>query len=245
MNYDSFRDHTLLVMGDTHSLEKTFDVLHKIEQRGGFPDLPFVLVLLGDCGAICRPKETVSMYCAHISDVLNKVGGKLLMIRGNHDNPWFFGGEFTPTPMATENAVFFIKDHTVLNIDYKRVVFVGGSYSMDYDIRTPGYSYFTDELPVPPPPHTTNADIVLAHQLPGSMAPLIVRDIETARGLTYAPPAELQTMIDTSNATMQLVLETYQPKKWYCGHYHHRANYTQGECVFRVLAPEEILLTTP
>lgn len=56
----------------------------------------------------------------------------LYVVRGNHDNPGFFNGEFE---LPNFGNVHLVPDYTVIEIEGKNVLFVGGATSIDRSIR--------------------------------------------------------------------------------------------------------------
>jgi hypothetical protein len=164
----------------------------------------------------------------------------MLMLRGNHDNPWFFTSSFIEAH-CKETDVTTVPDHTSLPIAGMQVALVGGSYSMNWRDLTPNFDYFTDELPVFPPSEATKVDLVLSHQLPSSVSSILITKLATERGpCDFLPDPILSERMYRSNSCMQTCLETYQPLSWFCGHYHCSYNYSTPTTSFSVLDRSEL-----
>lgn len=69
-----------------------------------------------------------------IDGLLDSEPGNHRMIRGNHDDP-----------AECLKSNHFIKDGTIEEIDGKKVMYIGGAYSIDQAWRTPGLDWWADE----------------------------------------------------------------------------------------------------
>jgi len=97
------------------------------------------IIQVGDFGIGFKPKQE-----NHELKILNKKlkskNHKLLIIRGNHDNPEYFDGNHD-----YEN-ISFLPDYTVMNINGYNHLFVGGAVSIDRRLRQEGLSYWENEI---------------------------------------------------------------------------------------------------
>lgn len=122
-------------------------------------------------------------------------------IRGNHD-----------CPSLAKKQPTFIKDGSV----YNNVFCVGGAWSIDKNMRTPGIDWWKDEeLSYEEFGHVIDAysiikpDIVCTHDCPSSASyEMFVKK--------YNKP-NYKTL--TGNA-LQIMFEIHQPKFWVFGHWH-------------------------
>ena len=65
------------------------------------------------------------------------------IVRGNHDNPSFW---LSPTHNLSSKNVHLVPDNTVLNIEGKNVLFLGGSVSVDRVDRIMDHNWWRDEV---------------------------------------------------------------------------------------------------
>ncbi len=88
------------------------------------------IIHVGDFGVgfLCETKELD--YLGHLNKFLRLKGITLYVFRGNHDNPNYFNGEFFDGEKALTN-IKFCPDYTVLELEGKRILGVGGATSID------------------------------------------------------------------------------------------------------------------
>ena len=101
--------------------------------------------------------------------------------------------------------IYYMKRTKILNINNLNIMFIGGAESIDGNMRTLGYDYFLEEsisqkdfINLP----DTKIDIIISHTCP--MEVNIKRYNEK----------------QSSRIALSYILEMYQPKLWYFGHYH-------------------------
>lgn len=182
-----------------------------------------IMIILGDAG--------INFYGGwrdqHKKEYLSKLPITFLCIHGNHEQ--------RPATIATYTEkewrggcvyaeeqypdLLFAKDGEVYDLNGKRVIAIGGAFSIDWMMRIPGRSWWPDEHPseeikarVEEQLQRFNwkMDIVLSHTVPLSYEPVEV----------FIPGID-QTKIDKSTEQWLDAIErrlTYE--KWYAGHYH-------------------------
>jgi Icc-related predicted phosphoesterase len=126
------------------------------------------------------------------------VASNARFIRGNHDNP-----------NVCKKHSQWIADGTIEG----DVMFVGGAWSIDWEYRTEGYSYWKDEelshsefYDVMDKYETNRPRIMVTHDCPEQLLPYLVSHhsvFTTRTGQAFAN-----------------MFERYQPKLWVFGHHH-------------------------
>ncbi len=105
--------------------------------------------------------------------------------------------------------VFYMKRGSVLTLeDGRKILFIGGAYSIDKDYRTPGRDWFPEET-------ISQQDI---YNLPEEKIDIVIS--HTAPIEFKIPDYHEDFYRDPSRYALSLVLEKYQPKLWYFGHMH-------------------------
>lgn len=181
-----------------------------------------MLIILGDAGINYYLNEEDKKF----KEYLKKYNVKMFCIRGNHEerpeniNTYkeinMFGGKV----IIEEEYPYliFAKDGEEYNINGKRVLVIGGAYSVDKEYRLMyGYKWFKDEQLTKEEMNTIynkvkgkHFDTVLTHTCP----------------YKYEPVEVFMSGIDQSkiDKSMELFLdkveESIKYDKWYCGHYH-------------------------
>ena len=114
---------TIRFIGDAHGLFKQYlGIITKSE---------FPTIQVGDMGiGFPRNKDGEDV----IRNVLKRADGKHRFIRGNHDNP-----------DVVKEFPGYIPDATVEEIDGVKLFFMGGAWSIDWRMRTPGQTWWHDE----------------------------------------------------------------------------------------------------
>jgi predicted phosphodiesterase len=117
----------ILVFGDNHDHWDVFpNVIRDYELNN------CAVILAGDFGIGFEPFKDEIRKTFHLSKRMAHTDSVLFVVRGNHDNPQYFTGEFD-----TDN-IKMVPDYTVLNINNLNILCVGGAFSVD---RTRRKSY--------------------------------------------------------------------------------------------------------
>ena len=99
-------DHILFI-GDTHG--DNINIPHHVEKQTKIPQQePKALIHVGDFGVGFQSYDTEMHLLDSLNTKLIEHNTTMYVVRGNHDNPEWFNGEF-----VFSNLVF-LKDHTVL-----------------------------------------------------------------------------------------------------------------------------------
>lgn len=216
----------IYITGDTH---RNFSRFYKLKK-----DSNNMLIVLGDVGINYYLNEEDKNY----KEYLKKINLKLFCVRGNHEERpenistykevEMFGGKVFIEEEYPN--LIFAKDGETYNIDGKKILVIGGAYSVDKQYRLlHGYKWFKDEQLTKEEMDTILAkvkgkhfDIVLTHTCPYKYEP---REV-FMQGLD-------QSKVDKS---MEHFLDEIEEKisydKWYCGHYHTEKQVDKLEFMF-------------
>lgn len=216
----------IYITGDTH---REFYRLHNIEKNKNN-----ILIILGDTGINYYLDERDKT----LKEQLNSYNIKLFCVQGNHEERPenistykeidMFGGKVF-IEEAYPNLIF-AKNGELYDIDNKKVLVMGGTYSVDKNYRIIyRYPWFKDEqLSKEEMDNILNKykgqhiDIVLSHTCP----------------LKYEPTEVFMKGIDQSNVDKSMenfldkVEESIDYDKWYCGHYHTEKQIDKLEFMF-------------
>ena len=200
----------IYITGDTH---RDFSRLYNLEENEND-----MLIVLGDAGINYYLNEEDMRYKKYLKSF--KI--KLFCIRGNHEERpeniktykevEMFGGKVFIEEEYPN--LIFAKDGEIYNIDGKKVLVIGGAYSVDKEIRLLyGNKWFKDEQLSPKEMNAILAkvknqhfDIVLTHTCPYKYEPKEV----FIQGLD-------QSKIDKSmEYFLDKIEENISYDKWYC-----------------------------
>ncbi|MDD6323468.1 MAG: metallophosphoesterase, partial [Bacilli bacterium] len=132
----------IYITGDIH---RDFSRIYKLEK-----DTDNMLIVLGDIGINYYLNEEDKNY----KEYLKKLKLKLFCVRGNHEERpgnistykevEMFGGKVFIEEEYPN--LIFAKDGEIYNIDGKKILVIGGAYSVDKQYRLlHGYKWFKDE----------------------------------------------------------------------------------------------------
>ena len=216
----------IYITGDTH---RDFSRIYKLEK-----DTDNMLIVLGDVGINYYLNEEDKNY----KEYLKKLKLKLFCVRGNHEERpenistykevEMFGGEVFIEEEYPN--LIFAKDGETYNIDGKKILVIGGAYSVDKQYRLlHGYKWFKEEQLTKEEMDTILAkvkgkhfDIVLTHTCPYKYEP---REV-FMQGLD-------QSKVDKSmEHFLDEIEENISYDKWYCGHYHTEKQVNKLEFMF-------------
>lgn len=216
----------IYITGDTH---RDFSRFYKLEK-----DTDNMLIVLGDVGINYYLNEEDKIY----KEYLKKLKLKLFCVRGNHEERpenistykevEMFGGKVFIEEEYPN--LIFAKDGETYYIDGKKILVIGGAYSVDKQYRLlHGYKWFKDEQLTKEEMDTIldevkgkQFDIVLTHTCPYKYEP---REV-FMQGLD-------QSKVDKSmEHFLDKVEENINHDKWYCGHYHTEKQVDKLEFMF-------------
>ena len=200
----------IMVVGDTHASWGPFNTLMAQEK-------PDMVIVCGDFGY--WPKfEDFSLKRLKNGDI------PIYFCDGNHDDHASLrslkNNEVAPN-------VFYMKRGSVMELNEKTVLFMGGAYSIDRQYRILGRDYFNEEtisykdmMNIPEP--NTKIDIVISHTCPN--------EFDGVHRLFTGPRFK-----DCSQDALSQMFTMYYPKQWYFGHWHQYAEGTYKGCDWKCL----------
>lgn len=216
----------IYITGDTH---REFYRLHDIEKNKNN-----MLIILGDTGINYYLDERDKM----LKEQLNSYNIKLFCVQGNHEErpenistykevDMFGGKVFIEEEYPN---LIFAKNGELYDIDNKKVLVIGGAYSVDKNYRIIyGYPWFKDEqLSKEEMDNILNKyrgqhiDIVLSHTCPLKYEPteVFIKDIDQ-----YHVDKSMEKFLDK-------IEQSIDYDKWYCGHYHTEKQIDKLEFMF-------------
>lgn len=200
------------ITGDTH---RDFTIVHNLPKGS-------TLIILGDAGINYFLNEEDK----ELKEYLNSLDITFLCVQGNHEerpeniptykeNKMYGGKVFIEDDYPN---LIFLKNGEIYTINNKKVLVIGGAYSIDKNIRlTYGWHWFKDEQLSKSEMNTilekyqgTHVDVILSHTSPKKFEPVEV----------FLSGIDQNTVDKTMEEFLDTVEETIKYDKWYCGHYH-------------------------
>ncbi len=130
----------MIILGDIHG-----DFQYLIELLGMFDFQNESIISVGDFGLGFDTLSSECMHLAMLNNSLRRRNIKLYVIRGNHDNPSYWRDSNDSKDPGFSNIIL-VRDYTVMIIEDKNVLFIGGGISIDRSVRTEGRNYWKDEV---------------------------------------------------------------------------------------------------
>lgn len=235
------------LLGDIHGdLAKFARLVNKYKLRD------FVVVQVGDFGISIdawstQTDEKFLKSLEHYNKMFKARGIEFYAIRGNHDVPERFDGRFTLSNIK------LVPDYTVLELNGKNWLLVGGAVSVDRIDRInkggTGKWWFPDErfqLRTDLLPRLPKIDVVVTHGAPEALCSLELVGLGDFLN-TYVQDGDYALRTDVWHE-QKLVQELYDTLEfqgselthWYCGHYHKSVKDTFKHTRFRCMAIDEL-----
>ena len=186
-----------------------------------------IIIILGDAGINYLPNNDLRCFLA--KEFYNKnITCTLILVHGNHeDNPeymqdmlekeWRGGTVFYEEEFPN---ILYLKDGEIYELNGKKVIALGGAYSVDKGYRlTHGWRWFANEQMTPEVRQRCEdnlekvdweVDVVLSHTVPISAEPV-----------EFFLPGIDQSKVDkTTEIWLEKIKNKLTYKKWLAGHYH-------------------------
>jgi UDP-2,3-diacylglucosamine pyrophosphatase LpxH len=221
----------MIMIGDLHG--EYINLLYKITKLE-LTNTTFIQV--GDFGLGFHDLNYDLQTLTGLNKFLKQRNNKLYIVRGNHDNPFFWKHN---RELHLTN-IFFAQDYEVLTIEDQRVLCIGGGISIDRLNRTSGKDYWPDEEFVLnevllEKACETEIDIVVTHIAPDNVWPYMFTPV--VNHYSNREPG-LAAALDLERRNMRKVYERVLQagcKQWYYGHYHQSMIEEKNGVLFRCL----------
>jgi hypothetical protein len=216
----------LVMMGDTHGdWGAALDAIERNHIRDA------IILHVGDVGIGFFPKDVQEEILDSLNDELAKRNVRMFCIRGNHDDPQYFTGEYAYSHIS------LLKDYTHLQINGEEFLFVGGAISIDRIMRTPHKSWWPDEGLVYDPDRVTQCDVLVTHTAPIWVGP------NDKNGIAYYTEhdATLWDECVAERLSMNALVLNCGAKRHYCGHFHMSVTAENNDCRSTILNINELL----
>ncbi|SFD31933.1 Calcineurin-like phosphoesterase [Chitinophaga sp. CF118] len=206
----------MIMIGDLHG--EHLNVLNKILQLE-ITNTPFIQV--GDFGLGFHDLHRDIKTLAELNKFFEMHNNTLYIIRGNHDNPFFWNHRHE----LQFKHIVLVQDYEKITIEDQKILFIGGGISIDRKNRTPGKDYWADEefvfnQELLNNACTTGIDMVVTHIAPDKAWPYTFTPVVNH----YASrEPNLKAALHQERSNMTMVYEQVKLagcKQWYYGHYH-------------------------
>lgn len=230
----------LCIIGDIHGELPL--IVYRIVEELGLRDTAFIIA--GDVGlGFEKPGYYENIY-NRIKGRLEKSGNVIYGIRGNHDDPAYFGGSCTLDFPRFKT----LSDYEFIDWGGHSILCIGGAQSIDMDQRlkynsekeSSGSSkrcWWPGELVIKKEDKElekmSRPEIIISHEAPLGIGPVINRP----RGIS---DEIFENILDTRRY-LSRVLRIMMPQRWYFGHYHETYSGSQGETLYRGLDINEVI----
>lgn len=206
-------------------------------------------IALGDIGLGFHPDDD-DRKLEQIDDLLKIKQSKLLLMRGNHDNPAIWNESIKETQVLYDN-IKFINDIDLYHdkeTDLK-IIMVGGAISVDREIRTEGRDYWKKEIvPSDAPQKVKNlmtehgihkADILITHSAPTSAPHLTNLSVPILNHYCQKDETLLDELISERQLLEKCLIESGANRNIH-GHFHQSLDQTSDQVRYTCLNELEI-----
>lgn len=240
-HYDYPTVKSVVVCGDIHGEFETlaYQCCVRYEMRDT------LVIVAGDCGfGFKYPAYDIDFYFSRCMTRLMDANIYIALVRGNHDDPWYFDGEHVGYKHFRA-----LPDYSVLTACGHQILCVGGATSVDRIRRTAGKDYWTDELPVFSHDKLValryegyQIDTVVTHTAPSfceNVTPpdWVFRLAEEDMSLLEDMKSERMVM---DNILTDLKTDRHPLNRWLYGHFHRSWNAEIGGIGYTMLGIMEM-----
>jgi predicted phosphodiesterase len=220
----------VLVVGDLHG---GFTRFKERIIKEDFRDC--IIIQVGDYGIGFKRKigDEIELQ-SKLNEVLAERNIQLYVIRGNHDNPDYFNGDWRITCLSN---IEFLPDYTVKTINGKKFLFVGGGISIDRKYRVEGVDYWPDERFYLDESKVVECDVLITHSAPSWLGPNRKDGIATwcVNDKTLWEECVMERKLHDK------LFDLAKPKKSFHGHFHRTERRVTEECASYILNELEFM----
>lgn len=215
---------SVIVHGDNHG---QWDRLFRLIDEKSIEDC--ILIGVGDCGVGFKAPHKQKREFELLNDGFKKRNIDYLAVRGNHDDPSYFLGQYNYTHFK------LLPDYHTETINGEKFLFVGGAVSIDRRLRVLGQSYWSDEAFVLDESKIVDCDVLITHSPPYWIGPYDKQDIANWCERDYS----LWDECAKERLEVAQLIEKCGAKKHYAGHLHCTAWVDFKDCYSTILDIDE------
>ncbi len=206
----------MMITGDVHG---RFEVLRDLIKK----EKPRMVIVAGDFGFFPRVK-------GFSLDRMNDLDIPIYWCDGNHED-FLSLKEITPIygskPVSIKENIYYCPRGSTLSIGSQKILFAGGAFSIDKDIRTPMWDWFScetlDESILSLKSNWEGITTVVSHT-----CPTFCKIEEQIFNLCPLP--------DPTRGVLDQVFDIAKPREWFFGHWHESYTVEYEACVFHGLS---------
>lgn len=213
----------MIILGDTHANWKNLNNIIQLVNEISYEEN---IIICGDFGYWPKFWEKYPHFnLSNIDTHGNTL--KFYFCPGNHEDWWSLPK--TNEIIEIYKNIYYCPFGSTKVIEDKTIMFCGGADSIDKHLRQVGIDWFPEEVISYSdmenlPAKDTKIDIVISHTCPR----LVLDKFRVSWMLN-------KKVKDPSCIMLDYVLETYQPDRWFFGHFHTYASFVHNKTLFSCL----------
>tara|TARA_R110000772_G_scaffold17946_3_gene49868 strand:- start:29391 stop:30137 length:747 start_codon:yes stop_codon:yes gene_type:complete len=219
----------MIFLGDTHG--NNSHIMYMIKTNKKIQNQQIIHV--GDFGVgFNKPNQEIKNL-QHLNKFLKERNVILHVFRGNHDDPAYFSGSHIYSNLKLH------KDYTVLEIEGKRILGIGGAVSIDrtsrWEYENSWWSLEKFFLDVEKLEEVRDIDILVTHTTPSEMLPIV-------DGLNFPPIVMRFANVDMGllddlvfernqlSEMLEILLKNNKITNHFYGHFHRHLELERDGC---------------
>lgn len=207
----------ILFCGDIHA---NIEIVPNFLKKNGLKNCAVFLV--GDFGIGFDPEYKENRRMIYLNERMSCYDSDLFVIRGNHDNPSYFDGNYVLS------NVILLEDYSVVQINNYNFLGIGGGISIDRTIRNGYYhpkkqDYWVDEPIVFKKEKIiglTDIDVVFSHSAPNNVTPLVKNGLNLYINDDKYLLDDVTKERTTLSNIYDILVKNNNIKYWCYGHFH-------------------------
>lgn len=184
---------------------------------------PSSIIQVGDFGIGFEPIAYEKSKLDKVNDALNSKKIHLYVLRGNHDDPYYFK-DYTGFHFSN---ITFVPDYSVLSIEGNNILFIGGAVSIDRAARLrTNDRYWRNEiireidLDKDMAKDMLSANVVISHSAPSSFYPYTSGKL--TKDIMEEDPYLFQEITKEREYLQKIFdkMKNFNLEAWFYGHFH-------------------------
>lgn len=214
----------IILHGDNHG---QWDRLFRIIDENKMEDCTMIGV--GDCGIGFTVREKQLRQFEYLNNFFKKRNINYLCIRGNHDDPSYFLGQYEYSNFK------ILPDYHTETLNGEKFLFVGGAVSIDRRLRVPNMNWWEGEEVYLDESKITDCDVLITHSAPSWNGPI---DKESISNWCCEDSTLWEDCLKERKVITKLI-QKCGAKRHYCGHFHNYSWVDFQECYSTILAIDQ------